>query len=266
MFRSLLNLKSAAKDKTAMHLPKSIYVDYRVGLEKAVLEEVKAEISRVVKELEWPKAGVSFSILKIENHPALEPGYAFEILLHGDGVSYLDGVIETFKSPNQKLTWIELTKGNWAFIEFRAGGIETSWSSLSPNNKDHVSDWQSRSGKKTKPYFVESYMFFYVSLWLLILSVLSMPTAAIFKYVWYDKEKTFINKQYYTPNIYMPIESVMRLGSTRNINSRPLAVHYTPQKSWYVIFEKKEDDGSVSFSERKIGKDGNFTETTNQGK
>lgn len=265
MFKSILKSASTGKKIATEHPPKSIYIDYRQGLEKAVYEEVKAEIHRVVKELDWPKNGVEFAILKIENHPTLEPGYAFEITLHGDGVSYLDGIIETFKSPNQKLTWIELRKGNWAFVEMRAGGIETSWSSLSPDNKEHITNWQTRSGTKTKRYFAESYMFFYISLWLLILSTTSIPVAAIFKYVWYDKEKTFINKQYYTPNLYMPIESVMQLNTTRDTNSRPLAVHYTPQKSWYVIFEKREDDGTISFSEKRIGKDGSFIDTATPG-
>lgn len=256
---TFLKIRNKAKD--IKHYAENVYVDYRPGLEKAVYDEVRAEIHRLVKEFNWAKEGVTFHIEKVLKHPLLDPGYVFEIQLNGDGLSYTDIILERFKSPQCKIVWIKLTKENWAFIEYRAGSLETSWDTLDEPIDEEVISYEEDRNIKTKRFYYDSYMFFYVSLWLMILAALSLPLAAIFKYVLLDEEKTFLNKSNYTPNKYLPVETVMRLSNERSLNSRPLAVHYTPGKGWYVVFEEKTENGA-SLYERKIDMNGQFMDAS----
>jgi hypothetical protein len=241
------------------HPPRFVVIDYREGTEKSVRQAVKSDMVDVSRNMGWGKQGISHHLVKVQGHPKLEDGYAYEIQNSGDGGSYLEDVLERLKSPNVHQIWIPCSK-EWAFIECKNGRLETSFSPLPPEDDDVL---VTPTGKPQlmRPLFVESYAFFYVSLVMLILSVLSFPIASVFKHVLLNETKVMIDKNYYTKDKFMPISQIRKsFDAVIDSNTQRItAVKYSPSKGWSLVSEEL-DGGAVHQYEQKVSSDGTISD------
>lgn len=241
------------------HPPRFVVIDYREGTEKSVRQAVKSDMVDVSRNMGWGKQGISHHLIKVHGHPKLEDGYAYEIQNSGDGGSYLEDVLERLKSPNVHQVWVPCSK-EWAFIECKNGRLETSFSPLPPEDGD-VLVTQTGKPQLMRPLFVESYAFFYVSLVMLVMSILSFPIANVFKHVLLNETKVMIDKNYYTKDKFMPITQIRgAFNAVIDSNTQRItAVRYSPSKGWSLVSEELED-GVAHQYEQKISSDGSISE------
>jgi hypothetical protein len=233
-----------------------LHIDYKQGTEKQVMESIKNDIHELIKNLGWPKSSVSYRIVKVGKHPHLEPGYIYEMQLNGDGGSYIESVLNAFKEEDVRHVWVESTKGKWNFIEIKNNVVDTNWVEMPPSEGEVVASFKGKT-HNMKPFYVESYIFYYISLLIFFMATMSVFGAAMFKYVIYDKEKMLLNKQYYTPDKYMSVDVMLNAKSTSE--RRLLAIKYTKAKGWHIILQEIIDEESVYF-EQKINQSGTTSE------
>lgn len=242
-----------AKTKSvALYEPRRVIVDYKQGLEKQISESIMNEIHELVKSLGWVKSNVSYRIFKVEKHPKLEPGYIYEVHLEGDGHSYIESLLDSFEDSDVRHVWINSTRGNSNFIEIKNGVVETNWIDSHPEEETLQLPLEGRK-KAMKPFYVENYVFYYVSMMFFILSLFSLFGAALFKYVIYQEDKTIINKQYYTEKMYMPVD--LLVGASSSEEQRLTAIKYSKSKGWHFLWQEKTDLADVYY-EQYISKDG----------
>lgn len=238
-------------------VPKWIHFDYREGTEKAVRESLMNDVFSVVRDAERGKSDLTYRIIKITNHPHVEPGYMCEVQQGGDGGSYVERVLEEFKDRKVQSVWIELAKSQWAFIELKNCSLETAISPMPAEDGDVVIPLKDKPRRKMTPLFVERYAFFYVSLMLLFASSIALTGAMLFKYVWFDQDKKMVNQNYYTKDVLMPIDALR--GSSSSSEMRIAAVKFSPSKGWYFSLQERSDEGS-SYYEQKVASDGSVSE------
>jgi hypothetical protein len=243
------------KKKEVSYPPRHVIIDYREGVEKTVKSSVESEIFSVVKDLEWGKSGVEYRIIKVTDHPHLDPGYAYEVQLNGDGGSYLEAALQELKDKSVRQVWIECTKNEWSFVELKNGVIQTSFSPLPAEDYDVVIGLDAHVRNKMKPLFADNYVFYYISLIALFMSTLALTGASLFKYVWLDETKEMVNKKFYTQEQYMPVDALR--GASSSSSFRLSAVRYNPAKKWHFILEEKSD-GIVTIYEQKVNQDGTY--------
>lgn len=241
--------------KAATYPPRYLIVDYKEGVEKSVRSSIESDIFSLTKDLGWGKKGVTYRILKITDHPHLEPGYAYEIQMNGDGGSYLEMILAELKDKSVRQVWVECTKNMWSFIELKNGALETSFSPLPAEDKDVTITLKGRTHGKLKPLYVDNYIFYYISLVILFMSTLALTGASVFKYVLLDETKKMVNKKYYNEKQYMPIDALR--GASSSSTFRLSAVRYNPGKGWYFILEEKEGDIATLY-EQKVNPDGTY--------
>jgi hypothetical protein len=244
-----------AKKKEVSYPPRHVIIDYKEGIEKTVKSSVESEIFSVVKDLGWGKTGVEYRIIKVTDHPHLDPGYAYEVQLNGDGGSYIEAALRELKDKSVRQVWIECTKNEWSFVELKNGVVETSFSPLPAEDDDVVIGLDEHIRNKMKPLFADNYVFYYISLIALFMSTLALTGASLFKYVWLDEAKEMVNKKFYTQEQYMPVEALR--GASSSSSFRLSAVRYNPAKKWHFILEEKSD-GIVTIYEQKVNQDGTY--------
>jgi hypothetical protein len=235
------------------HPPRSIFIDYKEGLEKTILSNIESESHAVARDMNWGKSDITIFIAKVDKHPNLEPGYLYEIQKAGDGGSYLPALIDAFNDRSTKEVWIECTKKNWAFVELKNGSLETALSPVPPAENDVVLSVNNKPSKGGRPLYAQNYLFYYVSLILLFCSTLSLSGAAVFKYVLFDEEKRFIDRDNYTEQMYLPIDTLREARSTTTFMMS--AIKFNAAKGWHFIVKEKSDNALVEY-EQKVMKDG----------
>lgn len=240
------------------HLPGLVYFDFRAGTEGAVKDNVKSDIFEKVENMEWGKRGVSHRVYKVVGHPRLEDGYLFEVQKNGDGGSYIEQMLDFFKSPKNDYFWVQCAKSKWVLVELKNGFIDTSITSIKPVNEENVRIASySKKPLKMRDLYVDSYAFFYVSVMLFFGSILSVVGASMFKYVWLDEEQRFIDDDYYTPKIYINADV---LGNIRgDYQKRPVAFRYNKSKGWHVVFEERRPGGIAVIEQRLTPGKGELT-------
>jgi hypothetical protein len=237
--------------------PKSIFFDYKEGEEKVVRENAQSESHTMVRELGWGKVGVDIRLFKITSHPNLEPGYIYEVQKSGDGGSYIEAIVEAFKKRDVKQVWIECAKDKWAFVELKNGKLDTVHSPIPPEEGDHILSFNGKVFKGVRPMFAENYLFYYIGLMLLFVSTISVVLAALFKYVWFDETKRFVDKKYYGEEMLMPISTLRSASSTETFSLS--AVRYVKAKGWYFIIREMANGELIEY-EQRLKADGSLQE------
>lgn len=253
------------------HAPLNYFVDYKIGLEKSILDSIKLEMHMRCVQFEWDKRLVRFRIEKVQNHPHIESGYLYELIYNGDGYSYLPQILQAFKSPETKAVGIGLSKAGLVLVHFsgnsQAGFESETW--VDPTrNKDELEKVSGivmldlkESTTPAKQLYKDNYVPFYIASTLFAMSVLSLPLAAMFKYVWLDQSKIMIDKEYYTQDRYMPVQTIRNVTDPSQFSEseRILAIRYSTARGWHIAVEQRQEDGQLVRMEKKIAKDGSLS-------
>lgn len=251
------------------HAPLNYFVNYKMGLEKSILDGIKMEMHSVCINFEWDKRFVHYRIEKIQNHPHIEPGYIYELIYNGDGHSYLSQILSAFKDRDSKNLGIPLSNSSLVIVHYSGlstAGIESEyWKDPNRNHAElaTVDKLQFLAFKEninpTKPLYKDNYIPFYIASVLFWASVASLPLAGLFKHVWVNKEKTMVNKVYYTEDKYMPIQSIRAAtdASQGSESERLLAIRYSTSRGWHLAVEQRQEGTEEPVRlEKKIMKDG----------
>ncbi len=233
------------------HLPGLIFVDFKPGSEDEVKKNAKSDIFQKVESMAWGKKGVTYRIYHVVGHPRLDDGYLYEVQQNGDGGSYIEQMLDFFKSPKNDYFWVQCAKSKWALVELKNGFIDTSITTIKPIKDDYsrVGEY-SKKPNKMRPLYVDSYAFFYISVMLFFGSLFSVAFASMFKYVWLDEEEKFVDNNYYQPKTYVNADL---LGQIRgSYEKRPVAFRYNKSKGWHVVFEERRPGGIAVIEQRAL--------------
>lgn len=264
--------KTTADSNAVRHAPLNYFLDYKVGLEKSILDGIRMEMHSRCIQFDWDKRLVHFKIEKVVNHPHIEPGYIYELVYNGDGHSYLPQILELFKNPDVRVAGVPLSKSGLVLVHFsgnsQAGFESELWKDPNRNMEElrvvdglHFLDFR-KNAASSKPLYKDNYVPYFVASMMFWASVLSLPIAGMYKYVWVDRSKVMVDKEYYTESKYLPVKAIRAATdpSQGSESERILAVRYSLNRGWHIAIEQKQDNGEEPVRlEKKINKDGTLS-------
>lgn len=234
------------QEEEIIKYPKKLFIGFEKGTEKSDYEAAEKLAINYVKDNFSSRRNSYIKIEKVKNNKYLPDGYIYEVQEEGEGISYLDMILEKL---NEESFVLIKTKENIIQIEKNLENISCYY--LTKNTEVEEEEIlnnkiiEKTKENKLKPVFKDGYAMFSFGTILFSLSVISLFLALLFKFVLLnDKEDYKDNVNY---NVF-PINKIKSLDSSNNSKIR--AIMYK-DGNWYVQKEFRED-GKIKVPEPQI--------------
>ena len=225
------------KEEEIIKYPKRLFIGFEKGTEKSDYEAAEKLAINYVKDNFSSRRNSYIKIEKIKNNKLLPDGFIYEVQEEGEGISYLNLILEKL---NEESFVLLKTKENIVQVEKNLENISCYY--LTKNTEvDEEELLNSKKIEKTKenklkPVFKEGYAMFSFGTIIFSLSVISLFLALLFKFVLLNDKEDYQNNVNY--NVF-PINKIKSLDSSNNSKIRSI---FYKDGNWYVQKEFREDN------------------------
>lgn len=242
------------QEQEELLIPNKIYFGFERGITAQDYKDVESYIHGYVDKNFDNNKNAYFKIKKIKGHPWLPDGHVFEIQEGNTGVSYLDGLLKKLDIKDE--VFIK-TKTRQVLIEKKYDGFDCYYltEEIQPTFDELEMD------KKIAPLNKQGYAFFWFSIIIFSLSVISLFLSILFKYVLFDKTSTYIVEKDFRP---LPIKEIIThfdFGGS-DYTKQTIAVKYKFKNVPNITKEMLENPSEIKNNNREwevIKKNFNYT-------